>query len=254
MTTYEDVLEEAGPEQLEMDERPFSSSSEELETKFRKISQRLADFIALQEVANGKLAEEENKRRREMAMMHQELNDQVNEIRGVINEFQTVMTSVGIARFRVAAEEAMRRGDEHLDLIREECEQFKRITEERTRLIQQITQDAEKRLSRVVRSLRLEYFKKLIDDGVEHIEQTSKTAVKRITQTVKWVHWEKIGMSLIVAILVAILMGLFVNDEWPWETHQRVVTERDAGRMLLNAWPRLSKIEQSDIRKTGHVA
>ncbi len=228
------------------------NSTGNIDNKFRHLTQHIADFIAVQEAAVNKLEEEETERKNEMQTYRHEFNSQIHEVKNILGEFQEMMTSVGVARFRVSALEALQQGREHLALVREQNDVFTRVTDEKINHIDKVTEEAEKRITRLLRSLRIEYFKKLVDDGCEHVEQVSTTAAQRVNHIVKWFHWEKLGIAVAIALVVAIVMGLFTNDEWPWETHQRVVAERSAGRILLSAWPHLSKQEKTDIQNGGH--
>jgi hypothetical protein len=44
-----------------------------------------------------------------------------------------------------------------------------------------------------------------------------------------------------------IVFGLYTNNEYPWEMHQQALNERDAGKILLNAWPTLTYHEKNKI-------
>jgi hypothetical protein len=39
------------------------------------------------------------------------------------------------------------------------------------------------------------------------------------------------------------------SDEWPWESHARVVRERNIGQAILDAWPNLNDTKRGMIQQ-----
>lgn len=229
----------------------FKSGILRLDAQIRKINDKVADFITLQENSMMQIQEQEAQRRHELQSQRLHFDEQIKRIREMMEEFECTTKSLGVARFKAAALEILGKGDEHLKQLRSESEALITFSQESTERLEKLSKDVEHRLSRTVRSLRLDYFKKLINDGCERAEYVSTIAVERVSQVVKWFHWEKLGIAILISMIVSIIIGLFLNDEWPWETHHRVLIERDAGRLLLHAWPHLSKSEQKDIENSN---
>ncbi len=225
-----------------------------LSQSINNLSQDFANCVVLQETVMNNITVQEEHFQKKSDETNEEFKEQLDEIRKVINEFQKRTDPLSIARFTAAAEEALRQGDEHLHKLTKAVDDFSHLTKQESMNVLEMSRIAQDRISRVVRSLRLKYFQRLVDDGCERVDNISVAAIGRVSQVVKWFHWERLGIAFVVALVMGIVMGLFLNDEWPWETHQRVVTERDAGRMLLNAWPHLSKVEQDDIRRNANVS
>ncbi len=72
-------------------------------TKLKQIVAKLADFLALFEVAEEVIAKREKKLAQQMEDSNDLLKDQLSQIYEAIHEFQNIMTEVGVARFRLAA-------------------------------------------------------------------------------------------------------------------------------------------------------
>ena len=62
-----------------------------------------------------------------------------------------------------------------------------------------------------------------------------------------WLH--NLSMIFTVTLLASMMMGLYLNDEWPWEYHNDVVQERQIANAVLQAWPNLSKRDRQLILK-----
>lgn len=52
---------------------------------------------------------------------------------------------------------------------------------------------------------------------------------------------------MLITILTAFIVVLYLNGELPWEMHHVAQNERQAGRMLLQVWPKLSQEEKTKI-------
>lgn len=102
----------------------------------------------------------------------------------------------------------------------------------------------QKKLTQTQHVLTSDQFKRLHANTVQQIDDTAVLAVSKISTMVRWFHWEKWGITLIAAAVTAFLTAIFVNDEWPWETHVHAKAERQAGQLLIQAWPQLTESEQ----------
>lgn len=217
-------------------------------------TQQIADFIALSEEAIQKLKQHDAAAGRLMAEHAANFSKQLSEIRQTLQDMQNFMTQAGVARFRVSAERVLAEGQQHLALIRESTERFQKISENSCHTLQRVSENSADWIAEAVKSLQIEKFRSLIFENVDRVENTSRTAIQRIRKLSRWFQWEKLGLALAVAVIVSLLTGLFINDELPWETHSKAVTERNVGRMLMQAWPKLSLEAKENIETAAAPA
>lgn len=210
-------------------------------------TQQIADFIALSEEAIQKLKQHDAAAGKLMEKHSTNFSKQLSDVRQTLQDMQSFMTQAGVARFRVSAERVLAEGQQHLALIHEATERFQKISENSCHTLQRVSENSADWIAEAVKSLQIEKFRSLIFENVDRVENTSRTAIQRIRKLSRWFQWEKLGIALAVAVIVSLLTGLFVNDELPWETHSKVVTERNVGRMLMQAWPKLSLEEKERI-------
>jgi len=215
--------------------------------KLHLFSEKAADFIAQFEEASERIATHEIITRKRLEESEAAFNARMEAIEKAIAELREFMTQTGAARLRLTAEQILREGEQHLNEIQEANKKFQKIAENSCRQLQHTAESSSHWITDSIKSLRIEDFRRLIFDNTDHVETVSQHAVSRIKKMVKWFHWEKVGIALVVAVIVSLLTGLFINDEAPWEVHKQVVAERSAGQLLIKAWPKLSPNEKEHI-------
>ncbi len=219
--------------------------------RLQDCTQKIADFIALSEEALKKLEQHDVVTGKSLQTTSIQFNQQLSQIHKMLAELEEFMTQAGVARFRVSAERMLSEGEKHLHNILEATEKFKKIAEESCQNLQHVSESSADWIAEAIKSLQVDKFRSLIFENVDRVEHVADTSIARIHKMARWFQWEKLGIALVVAILVSLLTGLFVNDELPWETHTKVVTERNVGKMLMQAWPKLSLQERESIQSAA---
>ncbi len=210
-------------------------------------SQQIADFIAMSEEVIQKLKQHDAVAGRMLEDNASYFSQQLDEIRKTIVQMQNFMTQTGVARFKVLAEKMLSDGQKHFESIQSATDRFQKLAENSCHTLQRVSENSADWIAEAIKSLQIEKFRGLIFENVDRVENTSRTAIQRIRKMSRWFQWEKLGLALVVAVVVSLMTGLFVNDELPWETHSKVVQERNVGRMLMQAWPKLSLAEKERI-------
>ncbi len=93
----------------------------------------------------------------------------------------------------------------------------------------------------------LEY---LATSATQSIRQTGLATVKNIAKAAKWFFWRKLALMTLLTLVVSVLMGLYLNDELPWESHERALQQRQVGQATLAAWGQLSSTDKMQIAKS----
>ena len=113
--------------------------------------------------------------------------------------------------------------------------------------INQHTQQSLIQIDRYLAGFDVHHFRREASESSLHIEKIANSAVLKSTQLLRLFQWRAIAVVIITAALTAVGIGLYVNNEMPWEIHQHVVNEREAGKVLLRAWPGLTPQEKNKI-------
>ncbi len=184
--------------------------------------------------------------------------DQLQEVHQATEELRTIMSEMGIARWRITAENTLREGKDHLkvldNLTREHLksvdasnEQFARMAKKSFDRLDRATAYTIKNVAEAIGSFRIHDFQKLTEQSCDAVENTSNNAVNRLKDLVNWFHWKNLAFAAMITIVTSFAIGMYLNDELPWEIHKQVVMERNAGQALISAWPTLSQKEQQRI-------
>lgn len=215
--------------------------------QFHHIFREMADFMALYENIEEKIIAREIALESKLVSSEKSLAEQLTKIKESFSCFESIMTEAGAARWRIAAENAVRQGNEHLQILKnvssasaqtfvEGCDRFERIASK------SLT-----KLTEVSHSIPTADFQLAAKTGCKQLKKTSLSGIKRVSKLVTNLHLKSFILATLMTIFVIFVTGLYVNDEWPWEIHSQVTKERNIGRALLAAWPYLSPLEQEDI-------
>lgn len=215
----------------------------------QELSTQLAELVASYEIAVDKIAEHEKVIEQRMQTADQFLSEQVDKINALMTDLREVMTEAGAARSRIAAKEALNVSEtqiQHLkqmstdtnQTLRESCERFDRT----------ISSTA-KNISEAIGTFKMDEFQKFTEQSCLQVKDTAAGAIGKMTDIVRWFHWKNLALAAGLSLVVAIFMGLYINDEWPWEMHGNVVKQRNAGQALMNAWPNLNKQDQQYLEQ-----
>lgn len=222
-----------------------SSISTELQTK--QLLHEMANFVALYETLEDKLITRETALEDKLLANETLLAKQLIQIKSAFAEFQAIMTEAGAARWRIAAENALREGQSHLQALEETSVNVAQSIKEGCEQLDQATAQTIAGITEATKVLPIKEFTQLIEQGNTQLKTTATATLEKTTDLIRWFHWKNLAMILALSVFVIFITGLYSNDEWPWEIHQQVVKERGAGRALIAAWPQLTPAEQQDI-------
>lgn len=226
-------------------------TQEEIESRTHASIKKLADFIALFEEAAEKIEKHETATSEQLQKREAAFEKKLEDIHSAIDELSNFMTQSGVARFRVTAEKLIQENQSYLAEVQNHLKNFETLAANSCDNLQRAAENSASWIAEAIKTLRLDQVRKLTFDHEARIEAASSRAIEKINKIAKWFHWEKISMALIISVMVALLTGLFINDESPWESHSKVVAERDAGKVLLRAWTKLSPDEKNHIESEG---
>jgi hypothetical protein len=160
------------------------------------------------------------------------------------------MTDAGAARWRLAAEKALKDGEEHLTNIREATTEFVEKSKETFNKLDHVTGKSMKGISEAIQLFKVDDFQHVANDSVKLMKSTCNVAVRKVSDVIRWFHWRNLGMVLSVTLVVTMITGLYLNDEWPWETHKEVMQQRSLAEAVVSAWPHLDNTDQQEILNT----
>lgn len=226
--------------------------------KMRELLRHAGEFIAYFELAESKMIAWRQEIEQQAHNQQEMLSHQVSQLQNELSDLQEVLTQAGLARLRITAEQALQQGESHLQLMQDTSQQvmeelqaqqreLNKMLQKHLQIIEQHTSQSINQVSFQLRDYDIHQFHRIADESCFRVEESSKNAVQQCSSLLKSFQKRVFGMTLITSLVAALAIGLYANNEWPWEMHQHARNEREAGRTLLKAWPNLSEPERNKI-------
>lgn len=90
-------------------------------------------------------------------------------------------------------------------------------------------------------------FHRIANESCEQVKQAAHEAVHKSNKLLRMFQLRFNLFTVLTTILTAFIISLYLNGELPWEMHHQAKNERQAGKVLLQAWPKLSQEEKTKI-------
>ena len=222
--------------------------------RLRNITRHAAEFIVNFEIAERKMDEWEQR----LYQQEERVQQQLAAIQDAADDLRSIMTEAGAARWRIAAEQALNLGEGHLQTLRELSEEqvkmqrdrnehFMRLAKKTFERLDRASEYAIKNIKETIDTFNPTEMKQVAEKQREIIESTSSHAISSIHKLHQWFHWKSLAFAAIITLFSSICFGLYVQDELPWESHQQVTLERNAGKALMSVWPHLADATKEQI-------
>ena len=104
-----------------------------------------------------------------------------------------------------------------------------------------------KNISQLVSSVRKNHLAKLTEQKLGELKKSRNISTQRIRQRISSLHWKNFITVTLLTLVVASVVSLYVDNAWPWQAHNEILKEREAGKILLSVWPQLSAKDQAII-------
>ncbi|WP_058443180.1 hypothetical protein [Legionella brunensis] len=227
-------------------------------TKLKELLRHTGEFIAYFELAETKMLEWRHDIEQQAQIQQNKSQQQLQNLHNELDALQEVLTQAGIARFRLTAEKALKQGEEHVNHVQKISQQ---LLEDMTNKHQELSQLLEKGLNQIeqytVRAIErldehftqydVHHFRRIANESCEQVERVAHNAVIKSQGLLGRFQWRAASLALLTTIFTAFAIGFYVSNEFPWEIHQQAINEREAGKVLMKAWPSLTQEEKAKI-------
>lgn len=227
--------------------------SDDLQLKMQRMVKQMAEFTALYETVAENMHAREQALEQQLNRYHQFIEEKMHNLELMLGDFENILTQAGAARWRLAAEQALAQGESHLAAIQEMFDAFNGQVQSACYGLEKTSTEAAQRFQTAAKSLQLDELKKATSHSTATVDKLSTDAIKKINAVARLFHWERFGMAVVVALLAALVTGMFLNDETPIESHKKAMAERQAGRVLMAAWPNLNDSERERIQQVSNA-
>lgn len=227
-------------------------------SKIKELLRHTGEFIAYFELAETKMLEWRQDIEQQAQTQQNKSQQQLQNLHNELEGLQEILTQAGIARFRLTAEKTLQQGEEHLTNLQKVSQQmledmannqqeFTQLLEKSLAQIEQYTTRAIERLDEHFTQYDVHHFRRIANESCEHVERVASNAVFKSQGLLGRFQWRAASLALLTTIITSFAVGFYVSNEFPWEIHQQAKNEREAGRVLIKAWPSLTQEEKAKI-------
>ncbi|MGQ3889570.1 hypothetical protein ACQUW5_11120 [Legionella sp. CNM-1927-20] len=227
-------------------------------TKLKELLRHLGEFIAYFEIAESKMMAWHQELETHSQIQEKKINHQLQHLHQELEGLQEILTHAGIARLRHNLEKALKDGEAHLGLLEKTSQKIlanldlkqqevNKLMLSGLNQIEQYTLQALEQINSQLADYDIDHFRRVTSESCLHVEKVATLAMRKSANLLKAFQWRSIALALATTFLTAFAISLYVSSETPWESHQRALNERQAGRVLIKAWPQLSHQEKDKI-------
>jgi hypothetical protein len=211
--------------------------------RIKELLRHSSEFIAYFELVEAKMIEW----KQDIEQQAIRLESQFNTIKKDLSSIQINLSQANLVQFKKTTEAALSQGEAHLRGIEKTCQQLTIIAQQHQAQISHLTEECllkiDKHSSDTLHSMNAQFskydahqFHRIASESCDHVDRVASDAVYKSTKILRSFKL-KLGLLLVfTTILSAFFYSLYLNDELPWEAHQQVMHERQAGKVLLRAW------------------
>lgn len=228
--------------------------------KMKELLRHAGEFIAYFELAETKIVEWRQELEQQTQTHHMRTTQQLESISREFSLLEDILTQAGLVRFRLTLEKVVNQADEQIRTLQQTSntfltdarachEDFSDLLANSLTHIEKHTQQAMTSLDKQLAHYDTEQFKRIADESYELLEKTAHDAISKSGSLLKTLQWRLVLLTLTTTLFTTLLAGLYINSEFPWETHQKAHNERSAGKFFMQLWPKLSDQEKTKLLK-----
>jgi hypothetical protein len=180
----------------------------------------------------------------DLSTYHQTVIDQLHEIAHSIDHLKSQLNTPQLEDKRHHLIEKHDKIQAHIETLESEIEELSKKT------IDHIHMTATRTIECIDHHLNdydPQQLKRIAHESYENIANQANETIKLGHHILNVFQIRQIMVAIIIAFSSTVITGLYMNDELPWEHHQKIHDERKAGQLLLHAWPQLTKEERLKI-------
>ncbi|HAT6937249.1 TPA: hypothetical protein JAN57_09935 [Legionella pneumophila] len=222
--------------------------------RIRELLRHTGEFIAYFEFVEAKMMEW----REEVEQQAERFLHITQSLQNELTSIQNLISQSGVTHFKKSAEKTLAQGETHLHSLERTCNQFTQIFQQQQEKIENLTENCidriEKHTNQATQTMALQlakydvqHFHRIANESCDHVDRVANDAINKSNKMLNMLQF-KVGLfAMLITVLTAFVIVIYLNDEMPWEMHHQAMSERQAGKVLLQAWPKLSQKEKAKI-------
>lgn len=222
--------------------------------RMKELLRRTGEFIAYFELAETKMIQW----RQELEQRASQLQQYSQLLEKELVSAHDLLSQTGISNFSNVAEKVLAQGETNLKNIEQSCNQFaqnvqqqqeqlKILTDQSIEKIEQHNTLAMQNITTQLSKYDVHHFHRIANESCDHVEHVANETIVKSNKLLQMLHLRSALFAVIISVIASFIISLYLSDESPWEMHNHALNERQAGKLLLQAWPNLTQLEKSKI-------
>lgn len=215
------------------------------------LSEKIADFIVRVEFDRQSLSSKECRLSKLFEEKNHEINEYIRTVESEITHFKDIMTRAGAAQWHRESESLLKETKSNIktlegvykttcDAIKVECEH---LNHGAMGLLKNTSQN--------LFQIKQQDLAKITEQKTLALQKDCDVNYQNIQKMLYQFRWKNFGWALVISLIVAMIVSLYIMDEWPWQAHLEVVKQRQAGEILLSSWKQLSDADKLLIQQSA---
>jgi hypothetical protein len=223
------------------------SRSEKMTDNAITLSQKIADFIVKAEFNRSSHETNDSSISQHFQEKEREISNVVKTIAAEIHHFKSLMTRAGAIQWHDATKNLLEESKKEVQSIEATYLDASHTIEQQCEKLNQSSMHTVKNVAQLVTLSKHNPLQKLSEEKSKEIRTSCETHLGKVEHTVRSFQWKNIAIAMFLSMVVSIIVSLYINDEWPWQAHDQVVKQREAGKILLDSWQQLSQSDRALI-------
>ena len=215
------------------------------------LSQKIADFIVKTEFDRQTVLSKGPFIGDHFEKKNLEINKHLKAVTDEITHFRAIMTRAGAEQWQQLIENLSKNSRTEIRLLEktyaETCQAINKECDHLNHLSMHTVKNVAQLLSQA-KAFNLQH---LTEKKSLELTRACEKKIDKIKQIINGFRWKNLLMAVILSLIVAVIVSLYINDEWPWQAHEEVIKQREAGEVLLNSWKYLSSADKELILKSN---
>jgi hypothetical protein len=221
--------------------------------RIKDLLMHTSEFIAYFELADQKMLEWRVHIEEQSANMEQQRQSVIQQL----NTLNTTLSATGISHLTeqllLQGKEQLKALDHHSQIqiqqVQHHQKQLEGVTKKCAEKIEQYTLNALRDITSKLAQYDINQFHRIANESCTHVERIAQLSEKKNKNLTRNFHLRYGLLAVITTVITVFITVLYLSDELPWEMHHQAKNERNAGKVLLNAWPKLTQEEKAKILK-----
>lgn len=184
---------------------------------------------------------------KQFMLSQQSLATQLSQLQATLAEFTKTVEHIHISDWRRESHQLLRLGQKSIHTLQRFCENMEEPLKVSCGKLESTIAHSVKTLNGTIDSLYSDNFQDLINRAERKIDDAAEMTNEAMVAMRRQFSGLNYILVAFVSLMVVMGFSVYLNAEWPWETHAKASWHRDIGNATINTWSKISNSDQQEI-------